>query len=82
MEALFVRQIEIYEYTNKILVILLCVFVYLPTKPLFGPNKYTYDGMKKKNICRDGKRRFVNLCICVFNNKITALLVSDAPILD
>jgi ribosomal protein S30 len=22
---------------------------------------------------RDGKRRFVNLCICVFTNKITAL---------
>jgi hypothetical protein len=28
---------------------------------------------KGNNIRRDGKRRFVYLCICVFTNKITAL---------
>ena len=32
--------------------------------------------LKKKNIRRDGKRRFVNLRICVFTNKITASLSS------
>jgi hypothetical protein len=32
--------------------------------------------LKKKNIRRDGKRRFVNLHICVFTNKITASLSS------
>ena len=71
------QQIEIYKYTYKILIILLCVFVYSPkkTKTLFGPNKYyTHKTvLKVKNIHRYGKQSFVNLCICVQANKIAAL---------
>jgi hypothetical protein len=61
---LCVRQIEIYKYTNKILVILLCVFVYSLTKLLFGQKANTHKMvLKVKNIHRDGIQSFVNLCI-------------------
>ena len=65
VERLFVQQIEIYEYTNKILVILKCVFICVFT------NKTTFR-TKQIHIRRCAKEKTFaetengDLFICIF----------------